>query len=327
MSEHIEFMKEALRLAQKAAFFVAPNPMVGAVLVKNKKIIAKGYHKEFGGSHAEVDAINQCSDPAGATLYVNLEPCDHQGKTPPCTDLIIKSGIKEVVIAKKDPKRNGIEKLESAGIKVTTGILEEEAAELNKKFFLTCEKKRPFITLKAAISIDGKIAKKRTEQTWLTGEESSKYAHQLRAEHQGILLGSGTVNSDNPHLGVRHNNGNDPLRIILAGENAIPKDSKIFRDENYLISKGKNLNELMQELYEQNIHSILVEGGARIYNSFIKEKLVDEYIFLIATKVLGKNSLNFSEFEDELPLEILSMQKLGQDMKVHAKAKWDSNNG
>ncbi|MBT4936356.1 bifunctional diaminohydroxyphosphoribosylaminopyrimidine deaminase/5-amino-6-(5-phosphoribosylamino)uracil reductase RibD, partial [Candidatus Peregrinibacteria bacterium] len=294
---------------------------------KNKKIIAKGYHKEFGGSHAEVDAINQCSDPAGATLYVNLEPCDHQGKTPPCTDLIIKSGIKEVVIAKKDPKRNGIEKLESAGIKVTTGILEEEAAELNKKFFLTCEKKRPFITLKAAISIDGKIAKKRTEQTWLTGEESSKYAHQLRAEHQGILLGSGTVNSDNPHLGVRHNNGNDPLRIILAGENAIPKDSKIFRDENYLISKGKNLNELMQELYEQNIHSILVEGGARIYNSFIKEKLVDEYIFLIAPKVLGKNSLNFSEFEDELPLEILSMQKLGQDMKVHAKAKWDSNNG
>jgi diaminohydroxyphosphoribosylaminopyrimidine deaminase / 5-amino-6-(5-phosphoribosylamino)uracil reductase len=321
-------MRRALRLAKKGRGNVLPNPMVGAVIIKDDERIGEGYHAKFGEEHAEIAALNSCTqDPTGATLYVTLEPCSKEGKTPACTKAIIKAGIKKVVIAAKDPSQNGTSELEKAGIEVETGILEDAAKDLNKAFFTFHEKNRPFVTLKVAMSLDGKVAEARGIQTQITGEKAQKRVHIFRKNHQAILVGAGTVLTDNPHLGVRLVEGNDPLRIILAGDTALPENLKVFRDDNFILLKNKSIKEILEELHKQNIISVLVEGGPTVFTEFLKAQAVDEIQLLMAPKTLGQNALNFLEENNNISLSIRSVRKLSPDVLITATPKWDSNNG
>ena len=221
-------------MPRKGKGLVSPNPLVGAIIVKNGKIIGRGYHKKYGGDHAEVNAIkNSKEDIAGSTLYCNLEPCCHTNKqTPPCVPLIIEKKIKRVVISNLDPNKqvngDGVRQLRKAGIEVDTGVLEEEGKVLNKFYFKYASEKLPYITLKIAQSIDGNISEAKNKQTWLTGKESIKYVHQLRNEYDAVLVGAGTIKSDDPQLNVREIKGRNPIRVIIDGKLSIPLKSKIL---------------------------------------------------------------------------------------------------
>lgn len=312
-------MRRALRLAEKARGWTLPNPLVGAVLVKDGKRIGEGYHTKFGAAHAEVEALKSCSEsPKGATLYVTLEPCCHQGKTGPCTKALIENGIAKVVVASLDPSDKingkGVAKLREAGIEVEVGLLKEEAEELNREFYTFHKKKRPFVTLKVALSLDGKIAATPGEETTITGTAAKKQVHLLRHEHQAILVGAGTVLADDPHLGVREVEGRDPLRIILKGKRKLPKDAQVFRDENFLVLENQSISELMETLYEKGILSILVEGGHEVFTSFLEEKLLDELHIFQAPLLLGKKALPFAELPEALPFRLKKSRQLGQDL-------------
>lgn len=312
-------MRRALRLAEKARGWTLPNPLVGAVLVKDGKRIGEGYHAKFGAAHAEVEALKSCSEsPKGATLYVTLEPCCHQGKTGPCTKAVIESGIAKVVVASLDPSDKvngkGVAELREAGVEVELGLLKEEAEELNREFYTFHKKKRPFVTLKVALSLDGKIAATPGEETAITGAAAKKQVHLLRHEHQAILVGAGTVLADDPHLGVREVEGRDPLRIILKGKRKLPKDAQVFRDENFLVLENQSVSELMETLYEKGILSILVEGGHEVFTSFLEEKLLDELHIFQAPILLGKKALPFAELPEELPFRLKKSHQLGQDL-------------
>ena len=229
-----KFIKECFKLAAKGKGYASPNPLVGAVLVKNGKIIGKGYHKNYGEAHAEVNAIkNSKVNVTGSTLYCNLEPCCHKDKqTPPCVPLIIKKKIKRVVISNLDPNKavngKGVRQLQAAGIEVTTGVLEKDGSELNKFYFKNIKEKLPYVTLKVAQSIDGKISISKKEQIWLTGKKSVNYVHKLRSEYDAVLVGAGTIKSDNPLLTVRKVKGRDPLRVIIDGKLSIPISSRVI---------------------------------------------------------------------------------------------------
>lgn len=324
-------MKRALRLAGKGLGWTLPNPMVGAVLVKEGERIGEGYHHRFGTAHAEVEALLACReagfDPSGATLYVTLEPCSHQGKTPPCVGAILESGIRKVIIAELDPSEKvhgkGVEILQGAGVEVEVGLSREEARNLNRFFYTLHEKKRPWITLKVAMSLDGKIAESKGVETRLTGMPAKRYVHALRHEHQAILVGAGTVLADDPHLGVREVEGRDPLRIILKGKRKLPSELQIFRDENILLCDGKDLKRLMTELAEKEICSILVEGGQEVFTSFLDAGLVDECQFLYAPRVLGAKSLSFSNATRGFTLTSVHSKILGKDILVTGKPEWD----
>ncbi len=297
--------------------------MVGAILVKDGERIGEGYHTKFGAAHAEVEAIkNATASPEGATLYVTLEPCCHQGKTGPCTEAIIEAGISKVIVAVRDPSEKvsgkGIGALREAGIEVEVGLLEKDARELNRFFFTYHEKKRPFVTLKAAISLDGKIAEAPGEQTALTGMPAQRYLHGLRHEHQAILVGAGTVLTDNPHLGVRHVEGRDPLRVVLTGLRKLPKTLAIFRDENVLLLSDKNIPKVLHELYEKEITSVLVEGGQKIFESFLAAQLVDELQLFLAPTFLGKKAVPFAELKKPLHLKHVHTKTLGKDLLLQA---------
>lgn len=292
------FMKKALELAQKAQGWTLPNPMVGAVLVKDGRIIGEGYHEKCGAKHAEIEAIQSAKmSVKGATLFVTMEPCCHFGKTPPCSRAVIKSGIKKVIIAALDPSAKvhgkGVKELKEAGIEVCVGILENEAKELNREFYFFHEQNRPWISLKVAISLDGKIAENRGKQIWLTGKESQKKVHELRHYHQAILVGAGTAISDNPHLGAREISGREPLRILWKGRRRLPANLQVFRDENFLIIKADSAKEMLERLYKKNVISVLVEGGQTVFEQFLEEDLVDEIYFFMAPVVLGKDALPF----------------------------------
>ena len=239
LGEH--FIDETLVLAKKAIGLTNPNPMVGAVVVKRGRIIAKGYHRQAGLPHAEIEAFNAAKTSVkGATLYTNLEPCVHQGKTPPCVDAIIQAGIKRVVCSISDPNPKvhgkGIAKLKQAGIIVSVGLKEKEARALNEAFFVFHEKKRPFIAIKFAGSLDGKIATHTGNSKWITNEPARLFARKLRGEYQAILVGINTVIRDNPHLGTRLAGKKDPVRIILDSNLQIPLNSQVLRDNNVIIA-------------------------------------------------------------------------------------------
>ena len=219
MNKSEEYLTIALKLAQKSHNQTYPNPKVGCVIVKGERIIGQGYHKKYGGPHAEIEALNNCKvNPKGATLFVNLEPCSHQGKTPPCADAIIKAGIKKVVACTDDPNSKvngkGFKKLKAAGIKTEKNLLACEAGKLNEIYFKFIKTKKPFVALKTATTLDGKVATRTGDSKWITNEESRKYARQLRSEYQAILVGINTVLKDNPNLGAQ-NKKHDPLRIVL----------------------------------------------------------------------------------------------------------------
>ncbi len=310
-------MRRALRLAEKGRGWTLPNPMVGAVLIKDGKRIGEGYHTRYGADHAEIEAFKSCTDSVeGATLYVTLEPCCHHGKTPPCVDAVIASGVKKVVVASQDPSDKvngkGIAKLREAGVEVEVGLLREEAELLNRDFYTYHQKKRPFITLKAAVSLDGKIATQRGLETPLTGEAARKQVHVLRHEHHAILVGAGTVLADDPHLGVRSIEGRDPLRIILKGKRKLAKTLQVFRDENVLVLENQDIESLMETLYESRVLSVLVEGGQEVFASFLEAGLADEIQLFQAPIILGEKALSLSE--KPLELRLKDSRKLGQDL-------------
>lgn len=320
------FLKKTLTLASKARGLTHPNPMVGAVIVKNGKIISEGYHRKAGLPHAEIEALQAAKkDIYGATLYVNLEPCSHFGRTPPCTEAIIRSGIKRVVCATLDPNPKvngrGLKLLSKAGIQTSVGLLSEEARRLNEIFFTFQEKKRPFIALKFAASLDGKIATRTFDSKWITNDKARVFARNLRSQYQAVLVGINTVLRDNPHLGVSVAGRPEPLRIILDPRLRIPLNSQVLRDKNVLIvttnrapkrrqeqllaegfelltfmNEQIKLRSLMRELVQREITSIFVEGGAYTLGSFVDYGLVDKvYAFHAPMVIGGRNAVSAVE--------------------------------
>ncbi len=306
-------MKRCLSLAQKGLSHVAPNPMVGSVIVYNGEIIGEGYHQNYGAAHAEVNAIASVKDKSllsKSTLYVNLEPCAHFGKTPPCSNLIIEHKIPKVVIGCIDSfsevAGKGIAKMRNKGIEVSVGILEKESRLLNKRFFTFHEKKRPYIILKWAKSKDGFIAPKdQKEPFWMTSSKSKELVHQWRAEETAILVGRTTAEKDNPSLTVRQVKGNNPTRIVLDSNLKLSEDLKLFNNEaetiifNALKSKKKGsntfikidfnnlINSILEYLYKLNIQSLIVEGGSKTLQTFIDANIWDEARVFTANKILN----------------------------------------
>ena len=319
MKEQEKYMKRCLELAAKGLGNVAPNPMVGSVIVCNGEIIGEGYHEQYGKAHAEVNAINSVINKdllKQSTLYVNLEPCSHVGKTPPCADLIIEHQIPFVVIGSIDTNSlvsgKGIKKLIDANTNVKVGILEDECKKLNKRFYTYYEKKRPFIILKWAQSSDGFIDLKRNEENndkpiQISNSDSKKMLHLWRSQEQAIMIGTNTALLDNPRLTVREVSGKNPLRITIDKWLRIPKYNHLFdKSTPTLIFTASDedsqenleyvkinfnqdvLPQILNELYKRNIQSLIVEGGEQIINSFIDANLWDTARVFIANKKLGK---------------------------------------
>jgi len=350
-----QFMKLALKLAAKGRGFASPNPMVGAVLVKNGRIVGQGWHQCCGENHAEVNAIqNATENVAGSTLYVTLEPCCHSGKTPPCTDLIIRKKIKRVVIGTTDSNPlvscRGINSLQAAGIEVKTGILEDKCRSLNEVFFHFMETGMPFVTVKYAQTLDGRIATATGQSQWISSPASLKFAHQLRAEHDAILVGIGTVLKDNPSLTVRSVRGRNPLRVVVDGGLALTTRFNVMQDLSRtptlivttrstsdpafqkLVNAGAelvrvrsdeknhaNLKQLLHHLATRNISSVLIEGGSQIITSALKQNLVNRLVTVIAPKILGKGieavgDLKIRNLKDAKKLSVKSVAKKGTDV-------------
>lgn len=320
MLEHEKYMRRCLELAQLGAGYVSPNPMVGAVVVHDGKIIGEGYHQKYGQTHAEVNAIEQVTQRfdnyaqllKNSIIYVSLEPCAHYGKTPPCADLIIKHQIPEVIVGCRDPfaqvDGKGIEKLQAAGIQVITGVLEQECQWLNRRFFTKVQKHRPYIILKWAQTQDGFFAPTDGSQFWITGPESRKLVHKWRSEEDAILVGKKTVLSDNPQLNTRYWDGPSPKRVVIdrglelnKGLNVFDQSAEtlIFNEVKFDVD-GKNRyialedferfvpQYILYQLYLQDIQSVIIEGGARTLDAFIEAGLWDEARIFTGDKVLNK---------------------------------------
>jgi diaminohydroxyphosphoribosylaminopyrimidine deaminase / 5-amino-6-(5-phosphoribosylamino)uracil reductase len=320
------YMLECLALARRGAGRVSPNPMVGCVIVKNGTVIGRGYHRRFGGPHAEVEAIRSASGPVrGSTLYVNLEPCNFHGKTPPCTDLIIRSNIARVVIGTIDPNPlvcgGGIRKLRRAGVSVTAGVLEQECRRFNEFFIKFIKDHTPFVTLKIAQSLDGKITPPRGRSRWISGLESRREVHALRSQYDAVLVGAGTVRKDNPRLTVRHIKGRNPTRVVLDGKFHLNERAAVFKNSGsaatiLLVSRdallkhsakarrlraqgvvvlgleGRRdgalpLRSVLHLLGSRGLSSLLVEGGASLFSSFLRESMGDKLISFIAPEIFG----------------------------------------
>lgn len=312
------FIRECLKLAKRGSGWTNPNPMVGAVLVKNGKIIGKGYHKKVGLPHAEIEALNHAKTSLkDTTLYINLEPCTHFGRTPPCVKTIIKSGIKRVVCSTLDPNPRvngkGVAILQKAGIEVSVGLLTEETERLNEAFFTFHKKKRPFIAIKFAASLDGKIATFTGDSKWITNEKARKFTMSLWSEYQSVLIGINTVLKDNEPMRLIRTKGKNPLRIILDSSLRTPLDSQILWNKEVIIATVKSkedkekktklkntgvtilsfpppkisLKVLLQELYKREIISILVEGGGKTLGSFVDAKLVDKVYAFHTPIIIG----------------------------------------
>ncbi len=294
---HEKYMKMCFKLALKGENFVSPNPMVGCVVLdKNNKIVSKGYHKKYGKNHAERDALLKLknNEADGGTLYVNLEPCSHYGKTPPCVDLIIERKIKTVVIATRDPnpKVDGILKLQEAGIEVIEGVLEEEAKFLNRKFIKNITQKMPYVVLKTATTLDGKIATKTGDSKWITNETSRKEVYKMRQNFDCILTSSNTVIADNPTMA-------HCFKCILDKDSRTSKNAKIYQQGKFYIATKKNtpiiknkldLNFILKNLYQNKIYSVFIECGGTLAGAFLKEGLIDEIYQFIAPKIVNDNS-------------------------------------
>lgn len=308
------YIKQCIQLALKGMGYVSPNPMVGCIIVKEDAIISEAYHQVHGQAHAEVNAINNLPldyDFSNCTLYVNLEPCSHHGKTPPCSDLIVSKRFKKVVIGNLDinplVSGKGIEKLKAAGIEVEYGVLEKECKGLNKRFFTFHEKKRPFIILKWAQTKDGYISKyplpKSKEENWITGEESKKLVHLWRSEEQAVMIGTNTALADNPELTVRLLAGKNPVRIVIDKDLKIGQTFHVFNSESktivfteknkensgtvfyYKIDFSKNvLEQILKQLYQLNILSVIVEGGTYLLNTFLESGFWDEARIFVNTE-------------------------------------------
>ena len=355
------YMNLAMRQAKQAEGKTLPNPLVGALVVKNNRILARGYHKKAGLPHAEIVALSLAGKrAAGATLYVTLEPCAHFGRTPPCTDMIIKSGIKKVVCATLDPNSQvngrGIRALREGGVEVRLGILEEEAKKLNEVYIKFITTGLPFVMLKVAQTLDGRIATKLGDSKWITEKDSRRFVHSLRASVDAVLVGAGTVKRDDPELTIHDARGKDPIRIFLDSSGRILRSSRIIKEnkngktvtattnrkpneelkekvEVWNLKKSRDgkvdLKCLLRKAGENQITSLLVEGGSEVFTSFFKEKLVDKIYYFLSPKILGKGldsfgDLGIKEISDSIVLSDFELQRFRNDLLVTGYPVWRS---
>lgn len=337
-------MRRCIQLAEKGLGTTYPNPLVGAVLVEDQKIIAEGWHHRAGQAHAEVLAIQQVKDKqrlSNCTLYVSLEPCSHHGRTPPCADLIVEVGIKNVVLGSMDPNPvvsgRGVARLEQAGCTVIKGVLENECEVLNRRFFTFHKEQRPYIILKWAETADGFIAPldqdENTGPNWISNQLSRRQAHKLRATEQAILVGAGTVIKDNPELTARSWHGEQPIRVVLDPKGMVPSDRKVFNKAAptlYISRKSRDdlpgvtqlpldetstvLEQLCAHLYNSEIQSLVVEGGGQTLSGFIENDLWDEAVIYRGPKSWG-NGLKAPYIKGQL----LDRQFLRDDLLIHLK--------
>lgn len=360
MNKH--FMKMALDLAAKGEGFTSPNPMVGAVVVRDGEVVGKGFHEAVGKAHAEVNAIDDAGASAkGATLYVTLEPCNHTGRTPPCTEKILTAGIKRVIVAMDDPNPDvtggGNAYLRSRGVDVVSGICEPEAKKLNEVFIKHIRTKRPFVIVKCAATLDGRIATKTGDSRWVSGEESRRFVHRLRHAADGIMVGIDTVKKDDPSLTTRLDDmeGRDPARIILDTRLSISPDAKLLSldsdADTFLITgdfvsgdkkaeientgakviespvkEGRiNLDPLMDRLNDLGITSLLIEGGSNVIASALKSGIVDKIHFFYAPKILcGDDGVPICKgtgpelMKECLTVKDMNIRRFGDDVMIEA---------
>ncbi len=362
MQKKEEYMRRALELARKGEGHTSPNPMVGCVVVKDGRIISEGYHEKYGEFHAERNALTRCTeDTAGADLYVTLEPCCHQGKTPPCTDIIIEKKIARVFVGSMDSNPlvagKGVQILRDHGIYVETGILDAECRKLNEVFYHYIATKTPFVVMKYAMTLDGKIACATGDSKWVTGEIARTQVHRMRGRYRGIMVGIGTVLADDPMLNCRVEGGVDPVRIICDSNLHIPTESQIVKtasdietivacSQEALESErkqekirrlreagiqiigtegahGVNLVELMKKLGEQNIDSILLEGGGTLNASALEDGIVNKVYAYIAGKLIGGmdarspvEGMGIDRMADAITLQNMKIEKLGDDFCI-----------
>lgn len=328
--EHEKYMRVAIDIAESTRGLTSPNPFVGTVIVKNKKILSTGATQPAGKNHAEIEALQQTNETHGATLYVTLEPCCHHGKTPPCTDAIIQSGIERVVIGITDPNPvvagKGIAHLKNAGIEVISGVLEKEITKQNEIFLHFIQTQTPFVCMKIAASQDGKISERFGKATKLTSHETDQWVHKLRSQYDAILVGTNTVIVDNPHLTVRHTEGKNPIRIILDKDLRIPLSAHVYKDNGAKVfvatsqesnkhtreqlqqlsyiellnipldeNKKLNLNTLFEVLGGKNITSVLIEGGSKL-NTYCLQNHIPQKVYTISTPhTLGPDGIDMYE--------------------------------
>jgi len=356
------FMKRALQLARKGEGWVSPNPMVGAVIVKKDRVIGEGYHRKFGQDHAEINALNRATESVeGSTIYVTLEPCSHYGKTPPCVESLLTGRPKRVVIGTADPNPlvagQGIGTLKRHGIEVTVGVLEGACREINETFFKFIQSRLPFVTLKFAQTLDGRIATSTGHSRWISSLPSRRFAHRLRHAHDAILVGIGTILSDDPELTVRLVRGKNPLRIVLDSRLRIPLTARVLQNQDQsgtLIvttdqgdrekllrlhdlgietlvlpadpSGRTDLHPLLQSLGTRNIASLLVEGGSGILTSLLAEDLADRLIAIVAPKIAGQGieavgQLHITNMGNAVGLVFKKIFRSGDDLIIDSRLR------
>jgi diaminohydroxyphosphoribosylaminopyrimidine deaminase/5-amino-6-(5-phosphoribosylamino)uracil reductase len=307
------FMARALELAARGRYSTSPNPMVGCVLVRDGVVIGEGWHQRAGEPHAEIEALRNCADPRGATMYVTLEPCSHHGRTPPCVDAVIAAGVARVIVAMRDPHDvvdgRGLEKLRAANVEVTTGVLEHEARRLNEKFVYSITQKLPYVLLKAGMTLDGKLATITRESQWITAEAAREQSLKLREEYDAILVGSGTIKADNPRLTRRLGIAGSIVpwtRVVLDGDGELPQHAQILGGDRTIVftsapdrydrapnlelvkTEGRmDVERVLGELYARGIHSVIVEGGAVIHAEVIRRSLWQKMIVFVAPMIVG----------------------------------------
>ncbi len=359
-SEKERFMRRALSLAKRGAGKVNPNPMVGAVLVRNGEVVGEGYHRYFGAPHAEVEALRQAGERArGAHLYVNLEPCCHYGKTPPCTDAIIGAGVRKVIVSNVDPNPlvsgKGLRILRGKGVEVETGVLESEGERLNEMFFHFHRTGMPFVSVKIAMTVDGFIADHKGNSRWITGGVARKYVHKLRAMHDAVVVGAGTVLSDDPQLNVRlKGRWRQPVRVVLDPRGKVTGEFRVFQSPGgpvyHLIHRERlrtkretsrgdtrvrvlglspedfSAEKILSLLKEEGVTSVLVEGGRFPYSMFVGGSLVQKFYIFLAPKILGRGISPFElipprEMGNEFSLEIKEVKRFGEDLCLIARLR------
>ncbi len=362
MAEHDKFMQRAIELAARGLGQTSPNPAVGALVVQAGGIVGEGWHEYAGGPHAEVNALRAAGQAAyGGTLYVSLEPCNTQGRTPPCTDAIVKAGINRVIIGTLDPNPavsgRGVLALRAAGVTVDEGPLAAEAAQLNEAYNKYIVSGLPFVTLKTAMSLDGRIATKTGSSRWITGEPARAKAHGIRSINDAVLTGIGTVLADDPRLDVRLDGytGHQPVRIVVDGKGRIPASALVIQgapkqttiiattdlmslDASQKLSEAGaeimvvprhgdriDLQRLLRELGQRGLVSIMVEGGAALTTAFITEGLVDKYVFFVAPKLIGGTAalgfyggVGVEDIEDARGLRFDTCENIGDDIMIEA---------
>ncbi len=353
-----KYMKRALTLAKKGIGKTYPNPAVGCVIVKNGMIIGEGWHKKAGGPHAEIHALEMAGNRAnGADVYVTLEPCSHTGKTPPCSEALIRAGVKRVVAGMSDPNPlvngGGLLALQQAGIETFSGVLEEECRAINRPFLKFIATGKPYVTYKCAMTLDGKIASVTGDSRWISCEASRKIVHRMRAGSNAIMVGVDTIIADNPLLTVRHVKGRDPLRVIVDSTLRTPENVAVLSDlmapgtviattetnpkihagylkngARLLVCNSENgkvdLRDLWSKLGKLGIHSLLLEGGSHLAGEALRQGLIDECVFFYAPKVVGSDGLSpfaiigATDMSRSIPFRDLSMRRVGTDIMVTA---------